>query len=286
LAAPRGIAIGLDDTIYVADSYNHRIQHFSQEGKLINFWGTYANILNGEAPAGTFNEPWGVAVGPDGSVYVADTWNYRIQKFTAQGQFVKMWGNYNIGASQQGLYGPRGILATKDGRIFVTDTGNKRVVIFDSNGNYLSQFGTSGMNLGSMDEPVGIAMDQAGSVYIADTWNHRIQVFQPDTSGLSYTAITSWNIDSWYGQSMNNKPFLTVAPNGNIFVSDPEGSRILQFSNQGELIHAWTGFDLTEDIASQPIDLKFDLKGRLWVTDATSNLILVFDKMENKTPDD
>jgi predicted membrane-bound mannosyltransferase/sugar lactone lactonase YvrE len=279
LAAPRGIAVGLDDTIYVADSYNHRIQHFTQEGKLINSWGTYANILNGEAPAGTFNEPWGIAVGPDGSVYVTDTWNYRIQKFTAQGQFIKMWGTYNINSSQQGLYGPRGILVTKNGHVFVTDTGNKRVVIFDSDGNFMSQFGSVGMDPGNFDEPVGIAMDKEGKIYIADTWNHRIQVFMPDSSGLNYTPLVNWNIDSWYGQSMNNKPFLAIGPGGNLFVTDPEGSRIFEFSNQGELIRAWTGFNLSEDIASQPNDLKFDSTGKLWVTDATSNLILVFENL-------
>lgn len=277
LAAPRGIAVAPDDTIYVADSFNHRIQHFSQDGKLINTWGTYANILNGEAPAGTFNEPWGVAVGPDGSVYVADTWNYRIQKFTSQGQFLKMWGNFNIGDTQQGLYGPRGILVTKDGRVFVTDTGNKRVVIFDTEGNYLSQFGVAGMGIGNLDEPVGITMDSSGNIYVADTWNHRIQVFQPDASQLVFSPVKSWSIDSWYGQSMNNKPFLTIAPNGNVLASDPEGARILEFTPQGELVNALIGFNLTEDVASQPIDLKFDSKGKLWVSDSANNLILIFD---------
>ena len=77
---------------------------------------------------------------------------------------------------------------------------------------------------------------------------------------------------------MNNKPFLTIASNGHIFTSDPEGARILEFSNQGEFLNAWTGFNLSEDIASQPIDLKFDSLGKLWVTDATSNLILGFDE--------
>jgi uncharacterized protein (TIGR03663 family) len=280
LTAPRGIAIGADDSIFVADSYNHRIQHFSKDGTLINSWGAYASILNGEAPGGTFNEPWGIALGPDGSVYVTDTWNYRIQKFTSQGQFIKMWGTYNIGSSQQGLYGPRGIIVTKEGHVLVTDTGNKRVVIFDSEGNYLSQFGTAGMEPGNLDEPVGLASDQEGNIYIADTWNHRIQVFKPDSSGLVFSLLSSWNIDSWYGQSTGNKPFLTLSPKGNLFVTDPEASRIFEFSKQGDLLHVWTGFNLSEDIASQPIDLKFDSQGNLWVSDATSNVLLVFKNLE------
>ena len=52
--APRGIAIAPDGTIYVADSRNHRIQHFTAGGALINIWGQYANILEGDAPEGYF----------------------------------------------------------------------------------------------------------------------------------------------------------------------------------------------------------------------------------------
>ena len=88
--APRGIAFAPDGSMYVADSRNHRIQRFSTDGQLMNSWGSFADVAQGNAPGGTFNEPWGIAVAPDGSVFVADTWNYRIQKFTAGGQFVTM----------------------------------------------------------------------------------------------------------------------------------------------------------------------------------------------------
>jgi predicted membrane-bound mannosyltransferase len=282
LAAPRGIAIAADDSIYVADSHNNRIQHFATDGKLINSWGTYANIIDGSAPAGTFNEPWGIAVGPDGSIYVTDTWNYRIQKFSPLGEFIRMWGTYNIGSSPQGLYGPRGIIVDKDGKVFVTDTGNKRVVIYDSDGNYLSEFGSAGLDVGNLDEPVGITMDNEGKIYIADTWNRRVQVFQPDQTGLTFSYVTSWDVIGWFGQSTNNKPFITVSPTGNIFLSDPEGSRILEFSTQGEFIHGWTGFNLSEDISSQPVDLKFDSMGRLWVSDAASNILMAFNDLQSQ----
>jgi DNA-binding beta-propeller fold protein YncE len=70
LNAPRGIAAGLNDDLYVADSRNHRILHIAADGSLLQEWGSYADLLSGDAPIGMFNEPWGVAVGPDGSVYV------------------------------------------------------------------------------------------------------------------------------------------------------------------------------------------------------------------------
>jgi DNA-binding beta-propeller fold protein YncE len=175
--SPRGIAVGLDGSIYVADSRNHRIQRFSASGEWLSSWGTYASVDAGEAPGGTFNEPWGIAVGPDGSVYVADTWNYRIQKFTSDGKFVTMWGKPGTADSPTTFWGPRGIVVDKNGHVFITDTGNNRVVIFDDQGNYLNQFGINGINPGEFDEPVGLAVDSSGRLYVVDTWNQRIQVF-------------------------------------------------------------------------------------------------------------
>ena len=89
---PRGIAFAPDGSLYVADSRNHRIQHLHADGTVIKVWGSFADQSTGNAPIGTFNEPWGVAVGPDGSVYVSDTWNHRIQKFSPDGTPIKMWG--------------------------------------------------------------------------------------------------------------------------------------------------------------------------------------------------
>lgn len=279
LMAPRGIAFAVDGSLYVADSLNHRIQHFSNNGDLITTWGSYASVLEGDALGGTFNEPWGVAVGPDGSVYVADTWNHRIQKFTADGQFITMWGSYIQGSETNGLYGPRGIVVDQKNHVYVTDTGNKRVMIYDANGNYLSEFGGVGVEMGNLDEPVGIALDSDGKVYVADTWNLRIQVFQPDESGLYFSAIFSWDVDGWYGQSTNNKPFLTLSPLGNVLVTDPEGVRILEFSPQGEFLRGWSGFNLSADQVCQPSALAFDDKGSLWVSDASNNAILAFDSL-------
>ncbi len=87
---------------------------------------------------GTFNEPWGIAVGPDGSVYVTDTWNHRIEKFTAAGKFITAWGIFGQGETPDSFYGPRGLAVDAEGRVYVTDTGNKRIVVFDSNGNFIT----------------------------------------------------------------------------------------------------------------------------------------------------
>ena len=72
LNAPRSLAFAPDGTFYVTDSRNNRIVHFGADGKVLGSWGTLGGV-SAPAELGTFNEPWGVAVGPDGSVYVSDT---------------------------------------------------------------------------------------------------------------------------------------------------------------------------------------------------------------------
>jgi len=79
-----------NDTVYVADADNHRIQRFLATGQFLGTWGSQGS---GD---GQFSYPLGVAVAPDGTIYIADTDNHRIQRFSAAGQFLGKWGSYGI----------------------------------------------------------------------------------------------------------------------------------------------------------------------------------------------
>ena len=276
LNTPHGIDAAPDGSIYVADSGNNRIEKFSTDGVLLETYGTYANALEGEAPGGTMNQPWDVAVGPDGSIYVADTFNHRIQKLSSDGKFIKMRGTFAQGDDPDDLWGPRGIAVAPNGNVLVTDTGNKRVLVFDQNLNYLTQFGGAGFDAGQFDEPVGIAINQDGLVAVADTWNRRVQVFQPDADGLTYTQVSVFDVDAWYGSGIDNKPYITISPNDTILVSDPEGNRVLEFSMEGLFLQGWEDMAPSSDIFSRPYGLDFDDQGNLWIADAASNMVLRF----------
>ncbi len=275
--APRGLTVAPDGTLYVANSRNNRIQHLTPDGKVLSVWGTFADVNAGNAPGGTFNEPWDVAVGPDGSVYVSDTWNHRVEKFTADGKFVKMWGYFGQGEKPDAFWGPRGLAVDQQGRLYVMDTGNKRVVIFTPDGNFVAQFGSAGFEKGQFDEPVGIALDKEGNVYITDTWNQRVQVMAPSQNGTVYTPLRTWDIVGWVGQSLENKPFIAVSPvTGNVFVTDPENPRVLEFTQEGQFIRGWgkysagpDGFGLASGVAVAP-------DGSVWVSDGANNVLLRF----------
>jgi len=274
--APRAVAKGLDGSIYVADSRNNRIQHIATNGTVLQVWGTFGSIQQGNANPGTFNEPWGVAVGPDGSVYVSDTWNYRIQKFTSTGVFLGMWNTYGDPSSPSGFYGPRGIVVNPNGEVFVTDTGNKYVVIFDADGKYLGQFGGSGFDLGQFDEPVGLGFDSTGNLFIADTWNQRIQVFAANSAEIGYSPIFSWDVKVWSGQSVENKPFLALDSNNNVFITDPDGYRVLEFSKDGTYLRGWGSYSPATDGFGLPSGIVMDASNGVWVSDAGNNVLLHF----------
>jgi len=221
-----------------------------------------------------------VAVSPDGQwIYVADTWNHRIQKLSADGTSVKAWGtpNYDpVSSSSFGLWGPRGIAIDSQGHVLVVDTGNKRIAMYDADGNFLSQFGGGGTDPGQFDEPVGIALDAQGNLYVADTWNMRIQVFAPNADKSVYTASLQWNVSGWSSQSLENKPYITVDQNGHLFATDPDAFRVIEFTTSGEFVRTWGEYGSGPDHFGSTSGIAVDGQGRVWVSDTANNRIMRF----------
>jgi predicted membrane-bound mannosyltransferase/DNA-binding beta-propeller fold protein YncE len=284
LNGPRGIAIAPDGSLYVADMQNGRIQHFDQNGQVLQAWGSqspgcpYPGAPPANVPLNTFCQPWDIAVSPDGRwVYVADTWNHRIMKFTADGTLVKAWAHAYYGQDDPtGIWGPRGIAVDAQGRVYVSDTGNKRILIFDADGNYLSQFGSPGLQAGQFDEPVGLAFDGYGNLYVADTWNQRVQVFVPSADGLTFSPLAQWDLSAWYGQSLDNKPYLALDSQGDVFITDPDASRVLEFNAQGEFVRGWGDNAIGPENVGLVTGIAVDAQGRVWVSDAGNNRLMRF----------
>ncbi len=268
--APRSLAMAPDGSIYVADTGNSRILRLDGNGNVLAEWGS--RTPDGQVPPApsTFIEPWGVGVDSLGNVYVADTWNHRVQKFDARGNFLLEWGSSGQpGEGPSGFWGPRGIAVGPDGRVYVTDTGNKRVVVFDGNGTYLSAFGASGE--GQLDEPVGIAIGPDGLVYVADDWNLRVAVFSADGE-----YRTAWPVQGWAGESLDNKPYIAVDTQGRVYISDPEGYRIIVFSGSGEPLAVFGQYGPEADSFGMPTGIAIDLNGAVWVVDTGNNRLAKF----------
>jgi len=90
---PFGVAIDSSGSVYVADTWNHRIQKFKGQ------WGIRRKMGKFWSGDGQFDWPYGIAIDwCNGNVYIADTYNDRIQKFTSDGTFIAKWERSGSGS--------------------------------------------------------------------------------------------------------------------------------------------------------------------------------------------
>ena len=208
-----------------------------------------------------FDHPRGLAVDPGGNIFVADTNNGRIQKFSANGIFIASIGPFEapngiaidragniyvaevdskhrvekvgpdgsfIAAWAPALYGPRRIAIGPDNAIYVVDQGHNRIIKFSPDGEVLTTWGSSGSGDGQFDDHTSVAVDtKTNRVYVADPINSRIQVFESNGKSL-----TKWSIPEW-GQSIGFEDLAIDPSRGRLYASSAHMSAILVFDLQG-----------------------------------------------------
>ncbi len=265
----RGIAVGPDGSIYVADQGNNRIEKFDSAGKFLTKWGSKGT---GD---GQFDSPSGVAVGKDGNVWVSDLWNHRVQEFDANGKFKLKFGTYANaqGQSQPGsFFGPRYLAIGGNGNVYVTDTGNKRIQEFKPDGSFVAMWGTAGNGPGQFEEPMGVTFDAQGNLYVADTWNRRIQKLSADGQFQSLIPVASWPS----AQTTTGEPNVAVTVAGQVIATDPLRSRVLVFGQDGQLQTAWGGAGNDASSLNAPTGLALTPNGDLVVMDSNNNRVVVY----------
>jgi DNA-binding beta-propeller fold protein YncE len=217
LDSPRGLSVAPDGDIYVADLGHSRIAIFGQNGVLKSTFGIRGAQGGADKP-GEFNEPSGVAVGPDGTVYVADAWNERIQKFDPKG---KPKGEY--GGALYSFYSPRTVAVDRAGNLYVGDTGNCVVKVINPAGKLIMTLGGKGTGDGGVSREVfGVAIDAQGEIFVADHGNHRIHKYAALPSGA---WIADRKVPGW-AESDPFWPYLAVDGQGLVYAGDSGNGKI------------------------------------------------------------
>ncbi|XP_042240194.1 RING finger protein nhl-1-like [Homarus americanus] len=223
---PRGIAVGPDNSIVVADSSNHRVQVFDQQGKFIKEFGSYGSA------EGEFDCLAGVAVNRIGQYIIADRYNHRIQVFDPSGMFLRSFGSQGGGDGRFSY--PWGVTTDALGFIYVCDKENHRVQVFQSDGSFVGKFGSMGNKPGQLEHPHYIAVSSTNRVIVSDSNNHRIQIF--DINGKVTTTFGSEGSDE--GQFKFPRG-VAVDDQGYIFVADSGNNRIQIFHPDGSFLRAF-----------------------------------------------
>jgi len=222
LSNPNGIALDGSGNVYVADSFNGRVQVFSSSGEFLTKWGS---LGSGDGQSRwLFDIAVDRAIDGGGNVYVVDSFNDRVQVFSSKGDFLRKWGSPGSGDRQ--FNEPHGIAVDSAGHVYVADHFNDRVQKFGPNGNLLATWGSVA--------PVGIAVDGAGNVYVTDFSNSRVQVFSP-----SGQLLRQWGSPGTGDGQLNNPAAIAVDGAGNVYVTDWGNNRVQVFSADGGFLTKW-----------------------------------------------
>lgn len=229
---------------------------------------------------GQFRSPRNVAVAPDGSLYVADTGNHRIQQFDAGGTFVRQWGGQGTGNGQ--FNEPWGVAVAPDGQfVYVCDTWNHRIQKFTADGKFVTTWGTNGVTDGQLGQqgvfwgPRAVAVDGQGRVYVTDTGNKRVQVFTPDGA-----AINQFGGAGLVDGALDEPVGLAIDKDGNIYVADTWNKRVQVFSKDFKYLRQWAvaGWP-SQSVVNKPYLAVAETPNgrRVYVTDPEYYRVIVFD---------
>ncbi len=161
---PADVAFGAHGEVFVADGYgNSRVVKFTKDGKFIKAWGKKGT---GD---GEFNLVHAVVVDSDGTVYVGDRENNRVQIFDGDGNFKDKWTEFG---APFGLF-----LDRHHHRFLVADGRAHKCLVIDPHGKVLETWGSQGKDAGEFDLPHSVSMDSDGAVYVTEITGQRVQKF-------------------------------------------------------------------------------------------------------------
>ena len=241
-SSPWDVAFGDNGEMFVVNYGYHCIQVMNAQGNVARTIGP----TNGSYGTGhlQFSGPSGIAIRGD-VIYVAETNNHRIQKFTVSAEYITTFGSNGSGNGQ--LYHPRGICVDFEGKVYVSEYSNSRVSVFGTDETF-DHFIT-----GNMSNPWGIAFDPVGNLHVANHSLNNVAVFTPEGKHVRN-----------YGSGYLQQPCgIAIDPEGYVFVSEyrSTSSRLQIFDPQYNFMTTLTGFNY-------PVGVSLDKDGYVYVSDS------------------
>ncbi|MGH8583923.1 MAG: RHS repeat-associated core domain-containing protein, partial [Gammaproteobacteria bacterium] len=213
LNTPKGVAVGADGSVYIADWGNHRLRRVSPAGSMTTIAGGGSSLTDG-GPATQANvTPTEVALGADGSLYLTAT-DGRVRRVSTGGIITTVAGTRTGGVAADGILAtqaslgfPDALAVTDDGGLYIAETGTRKVRAVSPEGIITTVAGNGGNTVSgdggpalaaSFYSPSGVAVGADGSLYIADPSNsatnarvRRVQATLPGFAGLTDIVLAA-----------------------------------------------------------------------------------------------
>ncbi len=225
---PSAPVVAPDGTIWWADGGLSQFHLFAPDGTYLESWGTtgsgegeFTFTMSGN-PGDGYGE---IAFAPDGSFYVVDSGNRRVQHFSEDREFLRLWGEF--GPEDGQFVKPIGLTVDSAGHVFVIDEAREDIQKFDAGGTHLLTFGGPGSEPGRLDFPGWITLGPDGTLWVGDAENHRIQQF--DTEGQVLAVLD--------GEGALVAPVdVAVTEDGYLLVADEGAGRVVILDPGGAVI--------------------------------------------------
>lgn len=247
LDVPSAIALAPDGTLVVAETGSHtitRIDPKSGQSRIVAGVRGRSGFKDGDGETALFNAPVGVAVGADGTIFVADTYNDRIRAIDAEARVRTIAGGDEpgmvdapVGADAR-FDTPCGIAVAADGALLVADTGNHRLRRVEMSGAVTTIAGTGERGeadgpptASTFDEPTGLAVETDGTVYVTDAGGSALRVLRFGSEPQVLTLIAHHGpgvFDGPLADARLRAPSgVAVAGNGTLIIADT-GNRLVR----------------------------------------------------------
>jgi len=238
-------------------------------------WKAYVTTVAGDGSPLELSDPFGVAVGADGSIYMTDAGDQnRIQRIAPDGKIISIAGG--VEGSGDGVEGkalfntPSGLAIAPNGDLIVADTGNnciRRVPVRGETstvaGNGKPGYADGEGRKAQFNGPIGVAVDASGNIYVADSYNDRIRMITPDGQVSTIAGNgTPGYADGDRSNAMFDTPSgIVVANDNSLIVADTGNDRLRKITPEGNV----TTLPVAD--LSSPIGLAITHDNVLYVTE-------------------
>jgi DNA-binding beta-propeller fold protein YncE len=316
LVAPFGVDFALDGTTFVVEmAKGERLRRIEPAGRLVTLAGTGEKGTAGDggaAVAATFNGMHGLAVGPDGRVYLADTWNNRVRTYDPKTGKVAAFA----GTGQKGYAGDGGPAADAEfGGVFslsfdpagtalyLADLDNRRVRRIDMKSKKVSTVAGTGQKGVPADgepaaaeplvDPRAVAADKAGNVYVLERGGHALRVVGKDGRIRTVVGTGKAGVGGVPGPArqaeLNGPKHLCVDRDGTVLIADTENHRVLRYlpATGGVERVAGSGTKGTAGLDGDPLKVELNQPhgvavhpktGAIYVCDSGNDRVLRIDR--------